>query len=123
MNMSSTEPYFFSLLSLANLEYYLVLQLLQTNNLCLIVLFWDTASIHILYIALVKLNKMNESAAEEKEEQKEKSVPPSQQQQQQQQQQPLLKTLQNILHNRIIQKIGRCMSIIIEHILTTYGQR
>jgi hypothetical protein len=80
--------------------------------------FWDTASIHILYIALVKLNKMNESAAEEKEEQKEKSVPPSQQQQP-----PLLKTLQNILHNRIIQKIGRCMSIIIEHILTTYGQR
>ena|SRR5215211_1532951 len=119
MNMSSTEPYFFSLLSLANLEYYLVLQLLQTNNLCLIVLFWDTASIHILYIALVKLNKMNESAAEEKEEQKEKSVPPSQQQQPP----PLLKTLQNILHNRIIQKIGRCMSIIIEHILTTYGQR
>jgi len=61
---------------------------------------------------------MNESAAEEKEEQKEKSVPSSQQQQP-----PLLKTLQNILHNRIIQKIGRCMSIIIEHILTTYGQR
>jgi hypothetical protein len=43
---------------------------------------------------------MNESAAEEKEEQKEKSVPPSQQQQPP----PLLKTLQNILHNRIIQK-------------------
>ena len=42
---------------------------------------------------------MNESTAEEKEEQKEKSVPPSQQQQP-----PLLKTLQNILHNRIIQK-------------------
>jgi hypothetical protein len=38
--------------------------------------FWDAASNLILYIALVKLNKMNESAAEEKEEQKEKSVPP-----------------------------------------------
>jgi hypothetical protein len=40
--------------------------------------FWDAASIHILYIALVKLNKMNESAAEEKEEgeEEEKSVPP-----------------------------------------------
>jgi hypothetical protein len=38
--MSSREPYFFFLLSLANLEYYLVLQLLQTNNLCLIVLFF-----------------------------------------------------------------------------------
>ena len=42
---------------------------------------------------------MNESAAEEKEEQKEKLVPLSQQQPQ-----PLLKTLQSILHNRIIQK-------------------
>ena len=43
---------------------------------------------------------MNESAAEEKEEQKEKLVPLSQQQQPP----PLLKTLQSILHNRIIQK-------------------
>ena len=42
---------------------------------------------------------MNESAAEEKEEQKEKLVPLSQQQPP-----PLLKTLQSILHNRIIQK-------------------
>ena len=61
---------------------------------------------------------MNESAAEEKEEQKEKSVPPSQQQP------PLL-----LKHSRtycIIEsyrKIGRCMGLIIEHILTTYGQR
>jgi hypothetical protein len=43
---------------------------------------------------------MNEPAAEEKEKQKEKSVPPSKQQQPP----PLLKTLQNILYNRIIQK-------------------
>jgi len=40
MNMSSTEPYFFSLLSVANLEYYLVLQLLQSNNLCLVVVLF-----------------------------------------------------------------------------------
>jgi hypothetical protein len=43
------------------------------------------------------LNKFNESAAEEKEEQKEKAVPPSQPP-------PPLKTLQNILYNRIMQK-------------------
>jgi hypothetical protein len=59
---------------------------------------WN-ASIHISHIALVKLNKMNESAAEEKEEQKEKSVPSSQPPPT-----PLLKALEYIVHNRIVQK-------------------
>jgi hypothetical protein len=64
---------FFIIIS-PNLEHYLVLQLLQTNNLSLVVFFWDAASIHILHIAVVKLstNKMNEST--EKKERQEEST-------------------------------------------------
>jgi hypothetical protein len=52
--------------------------------------FWDAASIHILYISLVKLsiNKMNESAGGEEDV----AVP------------LLLKTLEDILYNIITQK-------------------
>jgi len=55
---------------------------------CLV--FWDAASIHILYISLVKLsiNKMNESAGGEEDV----AVP------------LLLKTLEDILYNIITQK-------------------
>ncbi len=80
--------------------------------------FWDAASNLILYIALVKLNKMNESAAEEKEEQKEKSVPPSQQLP------PLLKTLEDICC--IIEspkRKERLTSLIIWCIIRIYGER
>jgi hypothetical protein len=60
--------------------------------------FWDAASIHILYTALVKLNKINNNnkspAANDKEKKQEEAIPPP----------PLLKTLEDMLYNRIAQK-------------------
>ena len=47
MNMSSIEPYFFFLIISSQFGCYLVLQLLQTDNLLFDCIVWDAASMNL----------------------------------------------------------------------------
>jgi hypothetical protein len=61
MNMSSKEPYFF--LSVANLKRYLLLQVLQTDNLWLYCLeCWGNSYVLSSTCQTLSISKMNESA-------------------------------------------------------------